>query len=121
MTTAVELLPVRPHRAGARRRRRHLKQLPYRLHQIAPGAATILVTSVLWKDEGESELHFHLVVRDADGQQVPMPRDETTDVVTALQKAFPSADWTRAQTWHWRGNRLSQWRPVLPAELRGMV
>jgi hypothetical protein len=119
MSTVTEFAPVHPRKASASRRRRYLKQLPFHLHQIVPGAATVLVTSVTWEDGDRAELVYHLVVRDFFGTQMPVLRDDTLDIVALLQKAFPSANWARPQTWHWRGNRLSVWRPVqLPAYLR---
>jgi hypothetical protein len=116
MTTMTEFSPAHPRKCSGARRRRHLKQLPFRLHEIVPGAATVLVTSVFWEDDADPERVYHLVIRDSSGARIMPPVGERERIVCLLQGAF-AADWSRAQTWHLGGNRLSQWRPVVPEDL----
>ncbi|WP_405769176.1 hypothetical protein OG539_32555 [Actinacidiphila glaucinigra] len=116
-----EFLPARPRKTSASRRRRRITQLPYRLHQVVPGAAKILVTSVLMAIDDDSHVVYHLVVRDSTGRQIRVVADQREDIVALLQAAWPQADWSRAQTWTWRGNDLKAWRPATPADLTGWI
>ena len=63
-----EARPVHPRKASAGRRRRHLRQLPWRLQQIAPGAVTILVTPIWMDGSGESVRHYLARALDSAGR-----------------------------------------------------
>lgn len=109
-----EAHPLHPRRAAAARRRRHLKQLPYRIHKVAPGAVTVFITSY-WSD-ATGEAHRALLAQclDAEGQRVRLPRGGSNRLASLLQGAFPGADWDRPQTWHASDNALSSWRSPVP-------
>lgn len=101
-----ETQPLHPRKASAGRRRRHLKQLPYRIHEVAPGAVTVLITSY-WSD-ATGEAHRALLAQcmDGDGRRVRLPRGGSNRLASLLQGAFPAADWDRPQSWRADTNRL---------------
>lgn len=113
-----EAHPLHPRKASAGRRRRHLKQLPYRVHAVAPGAVTVLITSC-WSD---ATGHTHRVLLaqclDADGQRIRLPRGGSQRLAALLQGAFPGADWDRPQSWRADTNQLVDRRTVVDAGLR---
>lgn len=113
-----EAHPLHPRKASAGRRRRHLKQLPYRVHAVAPGAVTVLITS-FWSD---ATGHTHRVLLaqclDADGQRIRLPRGGSQRLAALLQGAFPGADWDRPQSWRADTNQLVDRRTLADAELR---
>jgi len=121
MTATAELLPVHPRRASAARRRRHRQQLPYRIHQIAPGAATILVTPI-WTD-GHSDGVRHYLARalDGHGRILKFPAGGSQRIAGLPQGAHPAADWNRPQTWHAATNTLTTRRPTSNAEMRATI
>lgn len=121
MTAVLEALPVRPRRSSASRRRRHHTQLPYRLHQIAPGAVTILVTPIWMDSSGTSVRHYLARALDADGRVVKFAAGGSRRIASLLQGAYPGADWNRPQTWHAGANRLTERRPMSNAELRAAI
>lgn len=121
MTAVLEVLPVHPRRSSASRRRRHQTQLPYRLHQIAPGAVTILVTPI-WSDtRGTSERTFLARALDVQGRIVKFPAGGSRRIASLLQGAHPGADWNRPQTWTAGTNRLAERRPLSNAEMRAAL
>jgi len=105
-----ETHPLHPRKASASRRRRHIRQLAWRVHQIAPGAATVLLTPVWHDPNGPLERVFVVTAR-ADGvkQHLQLPRGGSRQLAALMQGAFPSADWNRPQTWHADTNRLTTW------------
>lgn len=104
-----EAHPLHPHKASASRRRRHVKQLPYRIREIAPGAATVLLTPVWVDAHGPAERVFVVVARDADGGQLKLPRGGSRRLASLMQAAHPAADWNQTQTWRAAGNQLVSW------------
>ncbi|MFE5368108.1 hypothetical protein [Streptomyces mirabilis] len=105
-----ETHPLHPRRAAASRRRRHSKQLGWRVHGIAPGAVTVLLTPV-WTDvHGPMERVFVVTARSADGQHLKLPRGGSRQIASLVQGVFPAADWNQPQTWHADGNRLTTWQ-----------
>lgn len=109
-----ECHPAHPKKASAGRRRRHVKQLPWRIHQLLPDAKVVLVTPVLGAD-GNDRLVV-TVARDAWGERLPVTADVRRQVVAWLQGAFPDADWTQAQTWRADTNEVVAWRPPCTTE-----
>jgi hypothetical protein len=110
MSLIHEYLPVRPRSASASRTRRHVTQLPYRLHQILPDAATILLTPI-WSDaKGPMERVFVVLARDYSGEQISLPRGASRNIAALIQGAYPRADWDRTQTWRADTNELSVFR-----------
>ncbi|MFD7996889.1 hypothetical protein [Streptomyces mexicanus] len=111
-----EALPLHPRKASAGRRRRHLRQLRWRVHQIVPGAVKVLLTPV-WTDiHSPRERVFVVTARAGDGRHLKLPRGGSRQLASLMQGAFPGADWDRPQTWHADTNQLTQWQP--PAGLR---
>jgi hypothetical protein len=106
-TIFTEFLPARPHKASAGRRRRHVKELPWRLHEIAPGAVTILVTPIWCDGSGAFERAFLARALDAQGQIIKFKSGGSARIAALLQKAYPRADWNRAQTWRAADNTLT--------------
>ncbi|MWA08836.1 hypothetical protein [Streptomyces sp. BA2] len=104
-----EAVPLRPRRSSAGRRRRHCKQLPYRIDQIAPGAVTVLATPVWTDTSGEMTQTFVVRASNADGDMVRLPQGGCRRLAALLQGAFPAADWERTQTWHADTGRLTTW------------
>lgn len=104
-----EFLPVHPRKASASRRRRHHAQLPFRLHQYAPDAATILLMPI-WTDAlGEPHCSFVARALTLAGEQVRLPAGGSRDIAALVQGAFPAADWNQPQTWHAATNELTTW------------
>jgi hypothetical protein len=102
-----ETHPLHPRRASASRRRRHLKQLSWRVRAIAPGAITVLVTP-LWTDTSGTGVR-HVVARalTADGQIVKFPAGGSRQITALLQGAYPAANWDHPQTWSAARNTLT--------------
>lgn len=105
-----EAHPLHPRKASAGRRRRHAKQLAWRIHEVAPGAVTVLITSY-WSD-ATGVAHRVLIAQclDADGQRVSLPRGGSNRLASLLQGAFPDADWDTTQTWRADTNQLTAWQ-----------
>lgn len=105
-----ETHPLHPRKSSAGRRRRHAKQLGYRVHRIAPGAMTVLLTPVWTNVHGPSE-RVYVVTARAEGckQHLKLPRGGSRQLTALMQGAFPGADWNRAQTWHADTNQLTTW------------
>lgn len=99
MSMVAEHLPTRPRKASAARRRRHLAQLAYRIHQIVPTAHTILLTPVSTTEHGDPEVVFMALVRDMRGQALKLPSGGSRQLAALVQGAHPTADWSRSQTW----------------------
>lgn len=110
MTLVAEHLPTRPCKSSAGRRRRHLKQLAYRIHQVVPTAHTVLLTPVSTTEHGDPEVVFMALVRDVHGQAVKLRSGGSRQLAALVQGAHPSADWSRSQTWRADSNSLT----VLP-------
>jgi hypothetical protein len=107
MATVIEALPVRPRKASASRRRRHQSQLAYRIGQIAPFAATILVTP-LWTDPtGTGVRHFVARALTADGKFLKFEAGGSRQITALLQGAYPGANWDHPQTWTAASNTLT--------------
>ncbi|MEV0220812.1 hypothetical protein [Streptomyces sp. NPDC050704] len=104
--------PLHPRKSSASRRRRHAKQLSYRVHRIAPGAATILLTPVWIDPEGPKE-RVYVVTARAEGtkRHLKLPRGGSRQLTALMQGAYPAADWNQPQTWHADGNALTTWQP----------
>jgi hypothetical protein len=101
-----EVHPLHPRRASASRRRRHTKQLPWRIGQIAPGAVTILITP-LWTDTtGTSTRHVVARALTADGRVIKFQAGGSRQIATLLQGAHPAANWDHPQTWRADTNTL---------------
>jgi hypothetical protein len=105
-----EAHPVHPRKASASRRRRHGKQLPWRVHQIAPNAVTVLLTPIWTDTHGPAERVFVVTARDGAGQHLKLPRGGSRQLASLMQGAHPEADWNRAQTWRADGNRITGWQ-----------
>lgn len=104
-----EHLPQHPRRCSAARRHRHQRQLPYRIGQLVPGAATILLTPV-WTDinaneTGHLDISFMARVRDRNGRPMKLPAGGSQRLAALLQGAF-TADWGKSQTWRADTNQL---------------
>ena len=110
MMLVAEHLPARPRKASASRRRRHHSRLPYRLHQHAPAAASILLAPVWTDTQGPQERVFVARALDANGEPVRIPPGGSRQIASLLQGAFPTADWNQAQTWHAKTNQLTTWQ-----------
>ncbi|MFE7899235.1 hypothetical protein ACFU3E_17230 [Streptomyces sp. NPDC057424] len=121
MTTVLEALPARPRKASAARRRRHQHQLPWRLHQIAPDAATILVTPIWMDGTGRSVRHYLARALDGNGQIIRFQAGGSQRIAALLQGAYPGADWNRPQTWTAATNSLTVRRPMTNAEMRAAI
>lgn len=104
-----ETFPQHPRRSSAGRRRRHCKQLAYRIRQIAPGAVTALATPVWTDTSGEMTRTFVIRASNANGDMIRLPRGGSRRLAALLQGAFPTADWGQTQTWHADLNRLTTW------------
>ncbi|MFE7954439.1 hypothetical protein [Streptomyces sp. NPDC057413] len=105
-----ETHPLHPRKASAGRRRRHLRQLAWRVHQIVPGAVKVLLTPV-WTDlHGPMERVFVVTARDAHGQHLKLPRGGSRQLAALMQGAFPTASWDQPQTWNAATNQLTTWR-----------
>ncbi|BBC30066.1 hypothetical protein SGFS_013600 [Streptomyces graminofaciens] len=105
--TVIEVLPVRPRKASAARRRRHQARLYHRLNQIVPGAATILITP-LWTDgTGREERHYLARALTPDGRVLKFQAGGSRQITALLQGAYPAADWDHPQTWTAATNQLT--------------
>lgn len=109
-TTDTGTRPEHPRRASASRRRRHSKQLAWRIHSIIPGAATILLTPVWTDRDGPMVRKFVATARNADGQHLKLPRGGTMRLAALMQGVFPAADWNRPQSWRADSGRLTAWQ-----------
>ena len=104
-----ETHPLHPRKSSAGRRRRHVAQLAYRIHQTAPGAVTVLLTPV-WTDlHGPMERVFIASAMTADGGRVKLPNGGSHRLADLIQGAYPAAGWNHPQTWHEDTNRLTTW------------
>lgn len=101
--------PVHPRRASAARRRRHFKQLAYRVHRIAPGAVTVLLAPVWTDATGEAHRVFIAQCMDGDGRRLKLPAGGSRNLADLMQGVFPAVDWNQAQTWRADSNRLTTW------------
>ncbi|MFE4867642.1 hypothetical protein [Streptomyces sp. NPDC056682] len=101
--------PAHPRKSSAGRRRRHQKQLAWRIGRLVPDARIVLVTPVLGAD-GDDRLVV-TVARDAWGERILLRTDARRQIVHWLQGAFPEADWTQAQTWRADTNEVTPWDP----------
>jgi hypothetical protein len=107
VTTIVEALPVRPRKASAARRRRHQSQLAHRIRQVAPDAATVLITP-LWTDtSGVGERHFLARALTADGRIVKFEQGGSRQITSLLQGAYPGVNWDHPQSWRADTNTLT--------------
>ncbi|NUP35954.1 MAG: hypothetical protein HOY76_02760 [Streptomyces sp.] len=104
-----EYLPVRPRKASASRRRRHVNQLRFRLQQHAPGAVSILLTPVWVDGHGPQERVFVARALAATGKPLLLRPGSSRAIAALLQGAFPTADWNQAQTWRADTNRITSW------------
>lgn len=102
-----ETHPLHPRKASASRRRRHQRQLPWRIRQIAPGAATVLVTP-FWADTTGTGVR-HVVARalTADGRILKFPAGGSRQITALLQGAYPAANWDHPQSWRADTNTLT--------------
>ncbi|MEU9470495.1 hypothetical protein AB0D78_28525 [Streptomyces avermitilis] len=105
-----ETHPLHPRKASAGRRRRHRAQLAYRIHRIAPGAATVLLNPYWVDGQGPFERVYIATARTTDGDRISLPRGGSRRLATLTQGAFPAADWNQPQTWHADGNQLTTWQ-----------
>ena len=103
----MEVRPVRPRKASASRRRRHERQLPYRLHQIAPGAATILVTPIWMDGTGASVRHYLARALATDGRIIKFAPGGSQRIASLLQAVYPGANWDHPLTWTAATNTLT--------------
>ncbi|KOU59904.1 hypothetical protein ADK57_32050 [Streptomyces sp. MMG1533] len=107
MATVVEALPLHPRKASASRRRRHQAKLAHRIHQIAPGAATVLVTP-LWTDpSGTGHRSFVARALTADGRFLKFEAGGSRQITALLQGAYPGVNWDHPQTWTAASNTLT--------------
>lgn len=113
----VETLPTHPRKASAGTRRHHRKYLPFRLSQITTGAVRILVAP-LQGDDGQQT--FVVLAWAADGSRIKPPAGSSSRIAALLQGGFV-ADWRVPQTWTADGNRLTEYRPTVPDDLRGWI
>ncbi|MFJ2961231.1 hypothetical protein ACIPIC_02840 [Streptomyces collinus] len=121
MTTVMEALPARPRKASASRRRRHQHQLAWRLHQIAPGAATILLTPIWTDATGATERTYLARALGRDGQIIKFQAGGSRRIAALLQGAYPQADWNRPQTWTAATNTVTVRRPMSNADMRDAI
>lgn len=105
-----EAHPIHPRKASAGRRRRHQRQLPWRITQIAPGAVTVLLAPVWTDATGESHRTFLAQCFDTSGSKIRLPRGGSSRLADLMQGAFPGADWNRAQTWRADSNQVTRWQ-----------
>jgi hypothetical protein len=102
-----EQLPVHPRKASASRRRRHLRQLPWRLHQIAPDAVTILVTPIWMDGTGRGVRHYLARALDADGRIIKFAAGGSQRIASLLQSVYPQVNWDQPLTWRAADNTLT--------------
>lgn len=108
-TRQSEAVPLHPRRSSAGRRRRHCKQLPFRIAQIAPGAVTVLATPVWTDTSGEMTQTFVIRASTVEGAMIRLPRGGSRRLAALLQGAFPAVDWERTHTWHADTGQLTTW------------
>jgi hypothetical protein len=120
-TFAVEALPVQPRKASAARRRRYQHQLAWKLHQIAPGAVTILVTPIWTDATGITERTYLARALDCDGRMVRFAAGGSRRIAALLQGAYPRADWNQVQTWTAATNTVTPRRHMSNAEMRAAI
>lgn len=108
-TRQSEAVPLHPRRSSAGRRRRHCKQLPFRIAQIAPGAVAVLATPVWTDTSGEMTQTFVIRASTVEGAMIRLPRGGSRRLAALLQGAFPAVDWERTHTWHADTGRLTTW------------
>jgi hypothetical protein len=106
-TASCEARPLHPRKSSAGRRRRHMRQLPWRLRQIAPGAATILVTPIWMDGSGSSVRHYLARALDADGQIIKFAAGGSQRIASLLQAVYPGANWDQPQSWNAAANTLT--------------
>lgn len=106
-TACCDTQPLHPRKASAARRRRHARQLPWRLHEIAPGAATILVTPIWMDGTGAGIRHYLARALDADGRIIKFPAGGSQRIASLLQAVYPGANWDHPLTWSAAGNTLT--------------
>lgn len=102
-----EVQPLHPRKASAGRRRRHARQLPWRLQQIAPGAVTILVTPIWMDGSGSGVRHYLARALDADGRIIKFAPGGSQRIASLLQTAHPGANWDHPLTWTAASNTLT--------------
>jgi len=103
----------RTRKSSAARRRRNVKRLPWLVHDIAPGADTVLLTPVTTDVHGPSERLYVVTARSAGRKQhLRLPRGGCRRLAELMQGAFPDADWDRPQTWHADSNQLTTWQAM---------
>lgn len=102
-----EVNPVRPRKASAGRRRRHMRQLPWRLRQIAPGAVTILLTPIWTDGSGDSTRHYLARALDTDGRIIKFAAGGSARIASLLQAVYPGANWDHPLTWTAADNTLT--------------
>lgn len=105
-----EAHPLHPRKASASRRRRHCKQLPWRVREVAPSAVTVLLTPVWTDAHGPMERVFVVTARNADGQHIKLPRGGSRRLASLMQGTFPAADWNQPNTWRADSNQLVGWQ-----------
>lgn len=105
-----EAHPVRPRKCSASRRRRHRSQLPWRIHQTAPGAVTILLTPVWTDTHGPMERVYVVTARNLRDDQIKLPVGGSRRLADLLQGAFPQARWDVPQSWRADTNQITAWR-----------
>lgn len=108
-----EHLPQHPRKSSAGTRRHHRKYLPWRISQLVPGAAMVLLTPVWTDTSGDMELVFIAHVRDRAGQSMKLPAGGSQRLAALMQGAF-TADWSRCQTWRADRNALREYAPPSP-------
>lgn len=94
-----EAHPVHPRKAAASRRRRRARQLSWRLNEIAPGAATILLTPVWMDGSGHGVRHYIARALDADGRIIKFAAGGSQRIASLLQAVYPGANWDHPLTW----------------------
>jgi len=105
-----EAHPLHPRKASASRRRRHLRQLAWRVNEIAPGAITVLLNPY-WSDcHGPSERVYVVTARDAAGDRIQLPAGGSRRLASLMQGAYPAANWNTTQTWRADTHTLTSWR-----------
>ncbi|MFI8872396.1 hypothetical protein [Streptomyces sp. NPDC055243] len=105
-----ETLPIHPRRVSASRRHRNQNRLAYRIHELAPGAASVLMMPMPIDDADRVMVTVRVLT--GAGLPVRLPLGGSHRLVELIQAAYPVADWSRAQTWHADNNRLTTWGPT---------
>ena len=102
-----EARPLYPRKSSASRRRRHAQQLGWRISQIAPSAATILITPIWMDGSGSSVRHYLARALDADGQIIKFVAGGSQRIASLLQAVYPGANWDHPLTWNSAANTLT--------------